>query len=100
MSVRHDDSLDGCRVEFRLAQARLNESLGIHRGAMVYEEARQWTTKIFVTNSFLNQVGLTGCDHFLIPLDAYARHLWDVNLSAADFAVPLQNRVAPIQPFQ
>jgi len=56
--------------------------------------------EIFVRDSSLNQVDLAGCDHLLIPLDAYARRLWDVNLPVADFVVPLQNRVAPIQPFQ
>ena len=34
------------------------------------------------------------------PFDAYARRLWDVNLPVANFEVPLQDRIAPIQPFQ
>src|ERR1700735_3620215 len=52
------------------------------------------------TKSSLNQADLAGCDRLLIPLDAYARRVWDVNLPVADFVVPLQNRVAPVQPFQ
>jgi hypothetical protein len=51
-------------------------------------------------NLSLNQTDLAGCDRLLIPLDAYAWRLWDVNLPVADFEVPLQDRVAPIQPFQ
>ena len=50
--------------------------------------------------SSLNQADLAGCDRLLIPLDAYARRVWDVNLPVADFEVPLQDRIAPIQPFQ
>src|SRR5208283_3023069 len=57
--------------------------------------ARSWSA-----NSSLDQADLAGCDHLLVPLDAYARRLWDVNLPIADFVAPLQNRVAPIQPFQ
>ena len=56
--------------------------------------------EIFARDSSLNQVDLAGCDHLLIPLDAYARRLWDLNLPVADFVGSLQNRVAPIQPFQ
>jgi hypothetical protein len=50
--------------------------------------------------SSLNQADLARCDHLLIPFDAYARRVWDVNLPVANFEVPLQNGVAPIQPFQ
>jgi hypothetical protein len=48
----------------------------------------------------LNQADLAGCDRLLVPLDAHARRLWDVNLPVADFEVPLQDGIAPIQPFQ
>jgi hypothetical protein len=51
------------------------------------------------TKSFLKQADLAGCDRLLIPLDAYVRRLWDVNLPVADFEVPLQDGIAPIQPF-
>src|SRR3984885_2978552 len=50
--------------------------------------------------SSLNQADLAGCDRLLIPLDAYARRLWNVNLPVANFEMPLQDRIAPIQPFQ
>src|SRR3984885_5576840 len=50
--------------------------------------------------SSLNQADLSGCDRLLIPLDAYARRLWNVNLPVANFEMPLQDRIAPIQPFQ
>src|SRR5215831_7479205 len=77
----------------------MNDVCGLRKPGLL-KGLENWQPKSSSMNSSLNQVRLTGCDRLLIPLEAYARHVRDVNLPVANFAVPLQNRVAPIQPFQ